>query len=89
MYLPCLSGSFLPETQSMASRSEHWLRYAQEVKGRDFGLRRSPRPHAPLCLTLIYLILVLVIGGKQYPTHVQVRIQAKIQNDFLCRLEEF
>lgn len=81
MYLPCLSGSFLPETQSMASRSEHWFRYAHEVKGRDFGLRRSPRPHAPLCLTLIYLILVLVIGGKQYPTHVQVRIQAKIQND--------
>lgn len=81
MYLPCLSGSFLPETQSMASRSEHWLRYAQEVKGRDFGLRRSPRILMLLCLTLIYLILVLVIGGKQYPTHVQVRIQAKIQND--------
>ena len=78
MYLPCLSGSFLPEARSMASRSEYWLRYAHEVKDRDFGFRRPPWPHAPLFLTLI---LVLVIDGKQYPTHVQDRIQAKIQND--------
>ena len=42
------------------------------------GFRRPPWPHAPLFLTLI---LVLVIDGKQYPTHVQDRIQAKIQND--------
>lgn len=89
MCLPCLSGSFLPETQSMASRSEHWLRYAHEVKGRDVGLRRPPRPHAPLFLSLIDLILVLVIDGKQYPTHVHVRIQAEIQNDSYADLRNY
>lgn len=73
----------------MASRSEHWLRYAHQVKGRDVGLRRPARPHAPLFLSLIDLILVLVIDGKQYPTHVHVRIQAEIQNDSYADLRNY